>query len=164
MDYTLLDWFLALAPMVLVLVLMVGRRWAAIRAGFTGLALAILLAALQFKAGAEAIAYAQVSAMILAIDVSLIIWAALVLYYVVDLAGALRVIADAIAGLTRDSLIQVLLLAWVFASFLQGVGGFGVPVAITAPLLLGLGISQPGAVVARALGHGGAVAFGSLAA
>jgi lactate permease len=52
----------------------------------------------------------------------------------------------------------------VFASFLQGVGGFGVPVAIVAPLLVGLGVSEVRAVVIPALGHSWAVTFGSLAA
>lgn len=164
MDYNVGDWLLALVPMVVVLALMVRWRWTAIQAGFTGLALAVLLAQVRFESGVEAIAYAQVNALLLAVDVSLIIWAALVLYYVVDQAGALTVVAGAIAGLTRDGLVQVLLLAWVFASFLQGVGGFGVPVAITAPLLLGLGIARSQAVVAPAIGHGWAVTFGSLAA
>ncbi len=163
MDYNLLDWLLALTPVALVLALMVGRGWNASRAGFAGLALALLLGALRFGAGADALGYAQVKALLLALDVSIIIWAALVLYYVVDRAGALAVIADAIAGLTRDPLIQVLLLAWVFASFLQGVGGFGVPVAITAPLLVGMGVTRTRAAVAPAIGHGWAVTFGSLA-
>lgn len=163
MNYNVLDWLLALAPVMGVLLLMVVRGWNTSRAGFSGLALAVLIAALRFEAGAAAIGYAQVKALLLALDVSIIIWAALVLYDVVNRAGALTVIADALAGLTRDSLVQVLLLAWVFASFLQGVGGFGVPVAITAPLLIGLGISQGRAVVAPALGHGWAVTFGSLA-
>ena len=44
-------------------------------------------------------------------------------------------------------MIQALLLSWLFASFLQGMGGFGVPVAVVAPLLVGLGFSPIQAVV-----------------
>jgi lactate permease len=164
MDYNVFDWMLALLPLLAVLGLMVGRSWNASRAGVVGWLLVIGLAAWRFEAGARALGLAQVKALILTLDVLLIIWAALVLYYVVDRAGALAVIADSLSGLTSDQLIQVLLLGWVFTSFLQGVGGFGVPVAIVAPLLVGLGITQVRAVVAPSVGHGWAVTFGSLAA
>ncbi|MBN1966723.1 MAG: L-lactate permease [Anaerolineae bacterium] len=164
MDYNELDWLLALIPLLAVLGLMVGFSWSASRAGLVGWLLAIGLAALRFGAGTDALAYAQLKALILAVDVSLIIWAALLLYAIADRAGALTVIAEGLSGLTSDGLIQVLLLGWVFASFLQGVGGFGVPVAIVAPLLIGLNVPQVRAVIVPSLGHGWAVTFGSLAA
>ena len=97
-------------------------------------------------------------------DVSLIVWAALLLYYIVDRAGALRVISGALTSLTADRLTQALLLGWVFASLLQGMGGFGVPVAIVAPLLVSMGVPQVRAVIIPAIGHGWAVTFGSLGA
>ncbi len=164
MDYTLLDWLLSLAPLVAVLGLMVARGWNGSRAGGAGWLLALALAALRFGAGADVLAYAQVKALILTVDVSVIVWAALLLYYIVDRAGALRVITGALASLTADRLTQALLLGWVFASFLQGMGGFGVPVAIVAPLLVGMGVPAVRAVVIPAIGHGWAVTFGSLAA
>ncbi|OQX65181.1 MAG: hypothetical protein B5M51_01465, partial [Anaerolinea sp. 4484_236] len=43
-----------------------------------------------------------------------------------------------------------------------GAGGFGVPVAVTAPLLVGLGFSPLAAVLIPTIGHGWAVTFGSL--
>ena len=33
------------------------------------------------------------------------------------------------------------IIGWLFASFLQGAGGFGVPVAVAAPLMIGIGLS-----------------------
>ncbi len=163
MSYSIADWLLALLPVVLVLGLMVGRGWSSAKAGFTGLVLAMVLAWGRFGAGGDALAWAQVKALLLTLDVTLIIWAALLLYYIVERAGALRVIAGALARLSADPLIQGLLLAWVFASFLQGVGGFGVPVAIVAPILVSQGVARTRAAVAPALGHGWAVTYGSLA-
>ncbi|MBN1202547.1 MAG: L-lactate permease [Anaerolineae bacterium] len=164
MDFNTLDWMLALLPTLAVLGLMVILSWSARQAGLVGWLLALGLAAWRFGAGADALGYAQVKALLLTADVSLIIWAALLLYTIVDRAGALAVIANALSGLTSDTMIQVLLLGWVFTSFLQGVGGFGVPVAIVAPLLIGLGVPQVRAVVIPSLGHSWAVTFGSLAA
>jgi lactate permease len=164
MNYDTLDWLLSLVPLLAVIGLMVGLNWNTSRAGVVGWLIAIGLALWRFGAGAAGAGYSQVNALILTADVTIVIWAALLLYYVVDRAGALAVISDALSGLTSDRLIQVLLLGWVFASFLQGVGGFGVPVAIVAPLLIGLGVSEVRAVVIPALGHSWAVTFGSLAA
>lgn len=164
MDYTLLDWLLSLAPMVAVLGLMIARGWNGSRAGAAGWLLALAVAGLRFGAGADALGYAQLKALLLTVDVSLIVWAALLLYYIVDRAGALRVITDDLGRLTADRMTQVLLLGWVFASFLQGVGGFGVPVAIVAPLLVSMGVPQVRAVIIPAIGHGWVVTFGSLGA
>ena len=58
--------------------------------------------------------------------------------------------------------MQALVIGWVFASFLQGVGGFGVPVAVISPILVGLGFTPLAAVIIPSLGHGWAVTFGSL--
>ena len=117
MSYDTLDWLLALVPLLAVIGLMVGRNWNTSRAGIVGWLIAIGLAMWRFGAGTNAAGYAQVNALILTADVTIVIWAALLLYYVVDRAGALAVISDALSGLTSDRLIQVLLLGWVFASY-----------------------------------------------
>ena len=115
-----------------------------------------------FGAGLELLAYAHVKALLLSVDVLLIIWAAFLLYRVADEAGAIRTIGQALPHLTNDIGMQALIIGWVFATFLQGVGGFGVPVAVIAPLLVGLGFSPLAAVVIPSIGHGWAVTFGSL--
>ena len=59
--------------------------------------------------------------------------------------------------------MQLLLLAWAFSAFLQGVAGFGVPIAVVAPLLIGLGFAPVVAVAAVAIGHSWSVTFGDIA-
>ena len=153
---------LAAAPPLTVLVLMTGLRMGGAKAGPAGWLVALLIAVLRFGAGGELLLYAHLRALVLTIDVVLIVWAALALYQVVYAAGALDVIARWFGGLTGDSVLRVLLTGWVFASFLQGVGGFGVPIAVTAPLLVGLGLSPLTAVIVPFIGHAWAVTFGSL--
>ena len=120
---------LAAAPPLTVLVLMTGLRMGGAKAGPAGWLVALLIAVLRFGAGGELLLYAHLRALVLTIDVVLIVWAALALYQVVHAAGALNVIAAGFGGLTGDRVLRVLLTGWVFASFLQGVGGFGVPIA-----------------------------------
>ena len=154
--------FLALIPILLILVFMVGFRWGAARAGGAGYLSALLVAILFFGAGPQVLAYAHTRALMLSLDVLLIIWAAFLLYRVADEAGAIRIIGQALPHLTADRGMQALVIGWGFASFLQGVGGFGVPVAVIAPVLVGLGFTPLSAVIIPSLGHGWAVTFGSL--
>jgi len=81
---------------------------------------------------------------------------------VVNEAGAIQVIGRELPGLAADPPAQALLLGWVFGSFLQGASGFGVPAAVVAPLLFGLGFAANSAVVIALVGHAWAVTFGSL--
>jgi len=149
-------------PILIILVLMIGFRWGAVRAGAAGYLAAFSIAALFFGADGTILAYAHTKALLLSVDVLFIIWAAYLLFRVADEAGAVRVIGVALPGLTADKGMQALLIGWVFASFLQGAGGFGVPVAVTAPLLAGLGFNPLAAVLIPSVGHGWAVTFGSL--
>ena len=157
-----LDVLLAIAPPLVVLVLMVGFRWGGSKAGPVGWIVALGIAFVSFGADGEVLGWAHVRAFILTVDVVMIVWAALLLYFVVREAGSLDVISRWFSELTSDDVLRVLLLGWIFTGFLQGVGGFGVPVAIVAPLLVGLGLRPLSAIVIPSIGHAWAVTFGSL--
>jgi lactate permease len=157
-----MTFILAFIPIALILILMVGLRWGAARAGGAGYLSALLIAILAFGAGPELLGYAHTRALLLTVDVLFIIWAAFLLYRVADEAGAIRQIGQALPHLTADRGMQALVIGWAFASFLQGVGGFGVPVAVIAPILVGLGFTPLAAVIIPSLGHGWSVTFGSL--
>jgi lactate permease len=141
---------------------MLGLRWSAARAGLVGYLSALLLALFFFGANLRIIAYAHLRALLLVMDVLPIIWAAFLLYRVSDEAGAIHMLARLLPGLTPDRELQAVLIAFVFSTFLQSVGGFGVPVAVTAPILGGLGFSPVASVLLPSIGHGWAVTFGSL--
>jgi lactate permease len=158
----ILDWLLALAPILLVLILMLGLRWKGIRAGPAGWLVAVLIAALRFGAGWQVLLWAQIRAFFLALWVLYIIWSALLFYRVTDEAGVIGAIGAGLPRLTTDRALQVLLLGWIFGAFLQSMSGFGVPVAVLGPLLVGLGFSPVAAVLIASVGHSWAITFGSL--
>jgi lactate permease len=159
----LVNWLLAGAPILLILILMIGLRWGAVRAGPAAWMLALLIANIAFGASPGLLALAQVKALLLTFDVLLIVWNAFLLYRVTDEGGAIDIFARWMPRLTHDRGTQALLIGWAFASFLQGVGGFGVPTAVTAPLLIGLGFQPVAAVAIPSIGHAWSVTFGSLA-
>ena len=68
----LIDWLLALLPILVIIGLMVGFRWGAAKAGPAGWFVALLVAILRFGAGIDLIALAHVKALLLTSDVLLI--------------------------------------------------------------------------------------------
>jgi lactate permease len=160
----LVKWLLAFSPIAMVLFLMVFRDWGGGRAGAAGWFTALIAAALSFGAHPELIAYSQMKGVLLSLNVLYIIWAALLLYHVVNETGAIKAIGIGIQRFSGDKAIQLLIFGWIFSSFLQGVAGYGVPIAVVAPLLVGLGFTPVVAVAAPAIGHSWSVTFGSMGA
>ena len=80
MTLNLLTWLLALSPVIVVLVLMLGLRWGGSKAGALAWFAAVLVAFFFFGAGPRLIAYTQAKAILLSLDVLYIVWAALLLY------------------------------------------------------------------------------------
>jgi lactate permease len=152
----------AATPLLVVLYLMIGRNWGGSKAGPVGYAAAIIISLLIFGTNVDLLLVALGRSILLALFVLYIIWMALLLYHVVNEAGAITVIGMELPRLASDRASQALLLGWVFGSFLQGASGFGVPAAVVAPLLVGLGFAATPAVVIALVGHAWAVTFGSL--
>jgi lactate permease len=160
---THLTWLLALSPILVVLVLMVGFRWGGARAGPVGWFVALFVGLLFFGVTPELVAHSQLKAVLLTLYVLYIIWMALLLFNAVNDAGAIEVVGAGIARLTSDKVMQLLFLGWIFNAFLQGVAGFGVPVAVVAPLLVGLGFQPVVAVSVASVGYSWSITFGSIA-
>ncbi len=163
LNLSIWNWLLALSPVLVVVIMMMVFRWGGSRAGGLGWITALVVSVIFFGAGFDLLGVAQVKAVLLSLDVLFIIWSALLLFNIAREAGAIQMIGHALPGLTGDRMMQSLLIGWLMVSFLQGMGGFGVPVAVCAPLLVGLGFSPIQAVVMASIGHGWAVTFGSLA-
>lgn len=66
--------------------------------------------------------------------------------------------------ITEDKLLQSLLMAWCFAPFMQGIAGFGVPVAVVAPIMVVMGFSPAVAAASCLVGHCWSITFGSMGA
>ena len=63
------------------------------------------------------------------------------LYNVVKETGAVDAIGIGVQRFSGDKSIQLLIFGWIFSSFLQGVAGYAVLIAVVAPLLVGLRFS-----------------------
>lgn len=91
-----------------------------------------------------------------------IIIAAIFLYKLSIKSGSFEVIKQSVMSITPDHRIQVILIGFCFGSFLEGAIGFGGPVAITAALLVGLGLKPLYAAGLCLIANTAPVAFGAV--
>ena len=91
-----------------------------------------------------------------------IVFSAVLFYNLSVEAGDFDVIRRSLAHLTTDRRVQVLLVAFCFGALIEGIAGFGAPVAISASMLAGLGFEPIMAAVLALIANTAPVAFGSL--
>src|SRR6184192_158668 len=77
-------------------------------------------------------------------------------------SGDFDVIKRALSRLTVDRRLQALLVAFSFGALIEGIAGFGAPVAISASILASLGFEPVTAAVLALLANTAPVAFGSI--
>jgi lactate permease len=158
----LLHWALAILPVVALLVFLVPLRWRAPEAGPMAMFTAAIVAVLAFRTPWDTLAVASAKGVWDAVFILYVIWPALLLYQITKQAGAFDALRQGIARFSRNDLFIILALAWVFASFLQGIVGFGAPVAVVVPLLITVGVKPVYAVAMGVLAHAWARFFGTL--
>jgi glycolate permease/lactate permease len=77
-------------------------------------------------------------------------------------SGDFDVIRRSLTRLTGDRRVQALLVAFCFGALMEGIAGFGAPVAISAAILASLGFEPISAAVLALLANTAPVAFGSI--
>jgi lactate permease len=95
-----------------------------------------------------------------------IMWIVLAALWVYDMTvetGDLAILRRSIASLSSDRRIQAVLIAFCFGTLLEALAGFGAPAAITATMLVALGVEPIRAAALALLGNTAAVSFGALA-
>ncbi|PVA10658.1 lactate permease [Pelagivirga sediminicola] len=159
----LFRWGLALLPILVLMVLMVVLRWTAPQAGMLGMFAAAAVALFVFQTPLETLAVGGAKGVWDAVFILYVVWPALLLYQVTDKAGGYEALRLGITRFSKNELFVVLALGWVFSSFLQGIAGFGTPIAVVAPLLVAFGVRPVYAVAIPIIAHVWAKFFGTLA-
>ncbi|RKT78866.1 lactate permease [Terracoccus luteus] len=158
---SVLDWALAVSPVVLLLALVLwGRLSMLVNAGLTVL-YAVALAVLVFGAGGLTVAVGLGKGAWVGVWILYVIGPALLMHHLATRIG-MTSLGRALGRLLPTRTENVLLLAWVLPSFIQGVSGFGTPIAVAAPLLVALGVGVVRAVALPLVGYHWAVGFGSM--
>lgn len=157
-------WIMAFLPIIVLLLLMIKFGWGATEAAPVGLLITIFTGVTFYKADITLLAAESAKGVWNALIILIIVWTAILMYQVGDEAKAFLVIRNGMRKLLPNELLLVLAMGWIFESFLQGITGFGVPVAVGAPLLIGIGVKPMWAVIIPLLGQAWGNTFGTLGA
>jgi L-lactate permease len=152
----------ALPPLLLALLLAVFRiaPWrSAIAAAATAFILAIAVWGMPFGIALGALTHGMAFGLW---PISWIVFSAVFFYNLSVESGDFDVIRRSLARVTKDRRIQVVLVAFCFGALIEGIAGFGAPVAITASMLAGLGFAPVTAATLALIANTTPVAFGSL--
>ena len=152
---------IALIPFILLFVLIIIFRIPAIKSVPISLFFLVLISFFIWKMPLDIFGVSVIRGILLATEIILIIFGAIFLISVLRNTNYLSTINEFLSSINPDARIQVIILAWLFGSLIEGVAGFGTPAAIVAPLLYSLGFSPILAVVAPLISNSLAVSFGA---
>jgi lactate permease len=154
--------FLALLPILMVAVLLVGFRIPAKYSMPLGFLLTAVIAKLAWKLSFLDIIASSIQGLFITFDILYIVFGAIFLLTLLNYSGAIKVIRNGFSGISEDRRVQVVIIVWLFGSFIEGAAGFGTPAAIVAPLLLAMGFPAMAAVMLGLMVQSTPVTFGAV--
>lgn len=156
-------WFIAASPIILLLILLLGLRLPLVKASALSLLLAFATSIVFFKTPLSLLNGEIAKGIWNSLSILIVIFPAILMYEVSRRVNAFQIMQREITRLIPDKLLQVLTIGWCFTAFLQGPSGFGVPIAVVAPLLIGIGIRPLWSVIIPLIAQSWGSTFGTLA-
>jgi lactate permease len=153
---------IALMPIASVFLFLVVWRWPAKVAMPLAYAVTTVIGVLAWRLPLRTIAASTVQGSVIALNILLIVFGALLLLSTLRECGALSVIRRGFLSITPDRRLQALIVGWLFGGFIEGVAGFGTPAAITGPLMLALGFPAAAAAMVGLIANSTPVTFGAI--
>lgn len=158
-----LSTLLATLPVVVLLGSIAILRIRAHLSALIGLAVALIIALLVYQMPVTTAAATTVYGAAFGLfPIGWIILNVIFLYQLTVQRGLFAVLRESLATVAPDPRVQVILIAFSFGAFIEGMAGFGAPVAITAAILIQLGFKPLHASGLALIANTAPVAFGSL--
>ncbi|PKQ45256.1 L-lactate permease [Confluentibacter flavum] len=153
---------LAFTPILVAAILLVGFRLPAKKAMPLAFFITVVIAYFAWDISLIHLLASSIQGLFITFDILFIIFGAIVLLNILKYSRAIVVIRQGFTSITEDRRIQVVIITWLFGSFIEGAAGFGTPAAIVAPLLVGLGFPTFCAVMLGMMVQSTAVTFGAV--
>lgn len=161
MSLTLLA-FLAFVPILSAAIMLVGLRIPAKKAMPISFVITAVIAFAVWDIPATFVLASTIQGLFITFDILYIIFGAIVLLNLLKYSRGLEVIREGFTDISEDRRVQVIIITWLFGSFIEGAAGFGTPAAVVAPLLVGLGFPTFCAVMLGMMVQSTAVTFGAV--
>lgn len=130
---------IAVLPILIALFMMVGLRKPATVAMPVAWLATVTGAFLVWQTTPLYIAALTLQGFVIAVNVLIIVFGAIVLLYTLKYSGGMETIQAGFHRLSPDPRVQLIIIAFLFGAFVEGAAGFGTPAALAAPLLMLLG-------------------------
>ena len=153
---------LAMIPVLVAAVLLIGLRWSASRAMPVCYVSAVGLALFVWRVTPIQVAAASLKGLLITGELLFIIFGAVLLLNTLRHGGALTAIRQSFENASPDRRVQAIIIAWLFGSFIEGSAGFGTPAAVAVPLMVGIGFPPLAAVLAGLIIQSTPVSFGAV--
>lgn len=153
---------IAMLPILVALILMVGMRWPATRAMPLAWLTAVLGGAFVWNLSPLYLTALSLQGVVVAIGVLIIVFGALLILFTLQESGGMETIQYGMQNISRDKRVQAIIVGYMFAAFIEGAAGFGTPAALAAPLLLALGFPPLAAAVICLVFNSFPVSFGAV--
>ena len=153
---------LAALPILLGGVLLVGFRTPAKWAMPIVYVTAVVIALGVWNMPVVDVAASTIQGLFTTFDLLLIIFGAILLLNTLERSGGVTAIRRSFHDISDDRRVQVVIIAWLFGSFIEGAAGFGTPAAVAAPLMVAMGFPAAGAVMLGMMIQSTAVTFGAV--
>jgi lactate permease len=154
----------AMVPLITLFVLLGGLRWKAHWAALSALLAALLVAVIVYSMPVGmALSSAVEGAAFGLFPIMWIVWNAIWIYNMTERTGHFAVLRRSFERISDDERIQAIIIAFSFGALLEALAGFGTPVAITASMLVGLGVKPIKAASVALVANTAPVAFGAIA-
>lgn len=153
---------LALLPIILTGILLLGLQWSAKKAMPLVLLVTALMAIFVWDMSVNRVFASGIQGLVITASVLWIVFGAIFLLNTLKHTGAIRVIRSGFTQVSPDRRVQAIIIAWCFGTFIEGASGFGTPAAIAAPLLVAIGFPALGAVLMGMMIQSTPVSFGAV--
>ncbi|ERI63403.1 MAG: L-lactate permease [Capnocytophaga sp.] len=158
-----MDLFLSIFPIVLLIYLMVKRNAfpSYVALPLIG-GLVYVLQLFYFKNEFVLLNANIVSAIISVFTPISVIFGAVFFNHMMETSGAMNTLRQWLGNINPNPVAQLMIIGWAFAFMLEGASGFGTPVAIAAPILVGLGFKPMPVVMLALVMNSVPVSFGAV--
>jgi lactate permease len=153
---------LALLPIVLSGILLIGLQWSAKKAMPVVLAVTAVIAVFVWDMTFNRVTSSILQGLVITTSVLWIVFGAIFLLNTLKHTGAIAVIRAGFTNVSPDRRVQAIIIAWCFGTFIEGASGFGTPAAIAAPLMVAIGFPALAAVLMGMMIQSTPVSFGAV--
>jgi len=152
---------LAILPFVLLLLLLVIRKWPAIKAMPLTYVITLLIALFVWKISLILTIASFIKGTFMAIEIMLIIFGAIFFLQILKEKKQIANLQSTLALISNDARVQAIVIAFLFGALIEGIAGFGTPAALAAPLLVSIGFTPILAVILSLIANSIPVSFGA---